>query len=1436
MDADQFAQFMGKFQEMIGSLKDQQASAPAAAAARGPAANSPAGNSAAASIPLSPPLELEGDMEENYNFFEGNWKTYASAIGMDGWPDAQNKQKASILLSVVGKDALKKYFNFELTAAERDDPALVLTAIKAKVVRERNKFVDWFDFFSLSQEPTESIDNYLCRLKSLAKVCKFNALEDEMVKYKLATSIRWLKLRSKLITTKNLTEANAMDLCRAEEIAERHPVTAGQPSAEVNVVKKSKMKCKFCGAKHDFTKGACPALGKKCNRCGGKNHFEKVCKADRRKKLKKKKFRVKKVQEETSSESESTEDSGDEEEESTESESVSIGKIVDKSGSSGNVSAELELLLDQKWRLVQCELDTGANTSLVGRNWLEEMTGSSNVNLQPSSYRLQGFGGSSIPVVGQVKIPCRRKGRKYNLVLQVVDVPHGPLLSANVCRLLGFVKFCNTVNFVAPKTDQELLNIYRVKAQDIVHQHEGVFQGIGKFAGAVSLEVRPDVPPCIQPPRRIPIAMRGKLKDELTNLEREGLIVKETQHTDCVSNIVLVKRKEQKSESIRICLDPIPLNKALKRPHLQFTTIDEILPELGKAKVFSTADARKGYWHVVLDDESSRLTTFWTPFGRYRWIRLPFGIAPAPDIFQMKLQGAIQGLRGVECIADDLLIYGTGDTLLEALEDHNRCLESLLVRLEECNVKLNLEKLKLVEKSVKFYGHVLTDKGIQPDESKIAAIKNFPQPTDRKQLQRFIGMVNYLSRFIPNLSANFTVLRRLISEKEPWIWSEREEEEFKRVKQLVADTRTLQYYNVNEPIVVECDASSFGLGAAIFQSRGVIGYASRTLTATEKNYAQIEKELLAILFACVRFDQLIVGNPKTTVKTDHKPLVTVFKKPLLSAPRRLQHMLLNLQRYRPSIEFVTGKENVVADAISRAPFDERQADDRFDKRDIYKVFREVEEVKLSSFLKVKDEQLNEIMEESAADASMQLIVKYTLEGWPTSVDKVPDSAKMFFKYRNELSTQDGIVYRNDRIVVPHSLRRKLTEKVHVSHNGIEATLKLARANLFWPGMSAQIKEAVAQCGICAKFCPSQQHPPMQSHPIPVYPFQLVSMDVFFADYQGKSCRFLVTVDHFSDFFEVDLLKDLTPKSTIAVCKSNFSRHGKPQRVVTDNGTNFVNREWQQFAREWSFEHTTSAPHHQQANGKAEAAVKIAKRLMKKADEAGSDFWYALLHWRNVPNKVGTSPAARLFSRNTRCGVPTSANNLKPKLVSGVPEAIEERRQKAKQHYDRKARKLPQLETGSPVLVQLNSETNKRWTPGTVSSKLNDRSYVVEANGTQYRRDLVNLKPRKEPQTPEAIPVQATVPNVEMPPIERSNRESSFRSAPAEALPDQELSNSVPDVGVPEATTKPKAGRTPKAAKTPKPSRSPSVPAAGEKFSRTKRDVKLPARFKDFYLE
>ncbi|XP_053698690.1 uncharacterized protein K02A2.6-like [Sabethes cyaneus] len=340
--------------------------------------------------------------------------------------------------------------------------------------------------------------------------------------------------------------------------------------------------------------------------------------------------------------------------------------------------------------------------------------------------------------------------------------------------------------------------------------------------------------------------------------------------------------------------------------------------------------------------------------------------------------------------------------------------------------------------------------------------------------------------------------------------------------------------------------------------------------------------------------------------------------------------------------------------------------------------------------------------------------------------------KYFLNNTDELATQDGMVFRGDRIVIPYVLRRKLVDSCHVSHNGTESTLKLARANLFWPGMSSQIKDVVKECSICAKYAPSQPNPPMMSHNIPVYPFQMVSMDVFQAEHRGIKRKFLVTVDHYSDFFELDILKDLTPESVIFACQQNFARHGKPQRLISDNATNFSNVKMVKFARDWDIELVTSAPHHQQANGKSEAAVKIAKRLITKADETNTDFWYALLHWRNIPNKIGSSPAARLFSRQTRCGVPTSVSNLLPRVVNDVPTKIENNRKTFKRNYDKTCRHLPELQIGSPVYTQLQPEFSKTWRAGTIADRLSERSYLVNVDGVDYRRSLVHLKPRKEP--------------------------------------------------------------------------------------------------------
>ncbi|XP_053685886.1 uncharacterized protein K02A2.6-like [Sabethes cyaneus] len=1230
MDPEQFKMFMDHqtrlFSQLLKGINQPTGRVPGA---------QPLG--ANVSVPQPSPLALDGDMEQNFEFFENSWIAYSKAIGMDHWPEENNSQKVSFLLSVIGEQARKKYFNFELTVEEQASPQAALAAIKGKVLAKRNIIIDRLDFFSASQMPGESIDDFTTRLKWLGKIAKLGVLEAELIAFKVVTANKWPELRTKMLTVQDITLTKAVDMCRAEEITKTRSHELGlSPNSEVNKIVKHKsrtLRCKFCGDRHEFSKRLCPALGKRCHRCKGKNHFEKVCKANRKPMMKTKK-RVKEISGETS---ESEEESSHNDASSEESEEIEIGKIMDDSEKGGCVLAELDLKLGSVWKSVKCELDTGANASLIGRECLAKLRGEAEPQILPTKLRLQSFGGNSIKVLGQVKIPCRRKGKKYSLVLQVVEGDHRPLLSAKASRVFGFVKFCKTVSFTERKiSETNLLNVYRIQAQKIVEAHSDIFVGYGKFSGPVSLEVDSNVQPSIQPPRRVPIALRDNLRKELAKLEKDGVIVKETAHTDWVSNIVLVQRGSE-SSGIRICLDPVPLNKALKRPNLQFVTLDEILPELGKAKIFSTVDAKKGFWHVELDESSSKLTTFWTPFGRYRWTRLPFGIAPAPEIFQMKLQEIIQGLQGVECIADDLLVYGTGDTLEKALAEHNRCLENLLIRLEKHNVKLNRSKLRLCQTSVKFYGHMLTDTGLQADESKIATIREYPTPTNRKEVHRFVGMVNYLSRFIQNLSANLTNLRKLISESVPWQWSCIEEEEFSRVKSLVADIRSLRYYNVHEPLTIECDASCFGLGVAVYQSDGVIGYASRTLTPTERNYAQIEKELLAILFACVRFDQLIVGNPKTIIKTDHKPLVNLFQKPLLSAPRRLQHMLLNLQRCRLTIEFVTGKENVVADALSRAPINAKE-------------------------------------------------------------------------------------------------------------------------------------------------------------------------------------------------------KDLTPESVIKVCKINFARHGVPQRVICDNGTNFVNQKMSTFAREWDFELVTSAPHHQQANGKSEAAVKIAKRLLKKANDSGTDFWYTLLHWRNIPNKIGSSPAARFLSRSTRYGVPTPAVKLFPRVVKDVPAAIEKNRKLFKYHYDKTARVLPELQTGSPVFVQLHPETNKIWTPGIISNRLNDRSYQVNVEGVNYRRSLVHLKPRKDPIViPDKQP-QPINPELKktMQTLDLNRKQHTFDSENF-VVPQRETTSPQPAVIVP--PSQPSMSSYVTTSSPTVKSRERAPPQTNEiSNSRPKREIRIPARFNDYSLK
>ena len=269
----------------------------------------------------------------------------------------------------------------------------------------------------------------------------------------------------------------------------------------------------------------------------------------------------------------------------------------------------------------------------------------------------------------------------------------------------------------------------------------------------------------------------------------QGILRQVTISTPWISSLVVTKTNSGKS---RLCLDPKDLNEEIERENYPLPTIEDIATKLHKAKVFTVLDVKNGFWHVKLAEESSYLTTFNTPFGRYRWIRMPFGLCSAPEIFQRRMHEMVEGMDGIEVIADDFLICGCGNTQQEAIRDHNKILRRFLVKCEKQNLHLNSAKVKLRESTVTYIVHNVSADGVKPGEDKLNAILQMPSPRDPTEIKRFLGMFQYIDKFIDGLSTKTVNMRKLIRKYVVWNWTQEQEEEFNNLKTSITTTPTLK--------------------------------------------------------------------------------------------------------------------------------------------------------------------------------------------------------------------------------------------------------------------------------------------------------------------------------------------------------------------------------------------------------------------------------------------------------------------------------------------------------------------------------------------------------------------------------------------------------------------------------------------------------------------
>lgn len=1271
-------------------------------------------------VPIPEPLNIKsGDIRANFEFFKEAWSVYyvASELNL-----ASEEIQVANLKAVLGGDAFKLYVSLDKTGVDVSTCEAVLKFLEETWKPRKSKMVSRAEFNTCFQHKEEPFSQYLVRLKQIITDCQYGNMKDELLCDRIVVGIVDQALREKLLEKEDeLNLANCLKVCKAQEASinyssiinqttqrvkdnEVMQVWAQKPREKFKNKENTSLSCKFCLGKHEFKKELCPAWGKKCRKCKKIGHFELACF-----KLNKKQFNE--MKNETQDEEESDE-----------------GELMIRSIKTGayqegsRIFAEVELFVNNYWLEWKCQLDTGADESVIGMETLKKLLNDDEPKIKKTMQPLYNASKEKMEILGEITIAAKFRGRKRNIKFYVMPLNHRPMLSGKMCVQLKLIKLCEEIKI--GENDEET---YKSQAKEIVKKYWNVFQGLGEFEGEVELEIDEAVKPVIEAPRRFPLNVKEALKQELGRLEKMGVIVQEPNHTQWCSNILLVKRNGKH----RLCLDPSSLNKALKRPNFQFSTVDELTPELEGAKVFTKVDAAKGFHQLKLTEESSKLTTFWTPFGRFRWTRLPFGIKSAPEIFQMRQQEMLADLQGTYVMADDVLVTGKGETMVEALKDHNSNLERLLHRLSLKGCKLNEDKLALCQPEIVFFGHVLCKEGLKPDPAKVEAIEKFKRPENQEAVLRFLGMVNYLAKFVPNLSATAEPLRVITRKDETFRWTQAEEDCFKKIIASVTKTVLLQFVSLKSPLVIETDASSFGLGSVLLQKNLPVYFASRTLTSAEKNYSQIEKELLAIVFACKRFDQYLAGSrDEIIVRSDHKPLEEIQKKPIHKVTKRLQVMLMALQRYRIRIVHVPGKLMVLSDTLSRAPLDTTKINFKSDV-EVFEIKREqefkeiVEQANMSSGVRIASKQLDRLRAESRKDQVTRKLQEFINLGWPDH-KLIPDEMKPYEKFKEELSTEDGLVFKLDRILVPLSLRKEFLEKLHANHMGMETTRNLARDTIFWPGINDQIKQKVNNCESCLKYSGAQRKLPMQSHPIPVKPFEYVSMDLFEVVYKGKKRYFLIIVDHYSDYFELEEITDMTSVTVINKCNQQFARHGLPKECVTDGGPCFQGK-FKEFLKELNVGHRASSPHHQQGNGKAESAVKIAKQIIKKCDDDNSNVWMALLNYRNTPNKIGSSPNQRMFSRRTRALIPVKENKLDPRVEENVPEAIKNRRENTARWYNQNTTKHPEMEEGQTVYFKLNPQ--KEWTPGRIKRQEKDRAYIVETKeGGEYVRNREHIKP------------------------------------------------------------------------------------------------------------
>ena len=773
----------------------------------------------------------------------------------------------------------------------------------------------------------------------------------------------------------------------------------------------------------------------------------------------------------------------------------------------------------------------------------------------------------------------------------------------------------------APTTDESLADM-KTQMQNLeeLGQYTDRVEGLGCLKDAqghyIKVKIHRDstVHPRIQRSQRFPPKMQRRVNREVKQLHNLDLIEKVEKPPTWLNPLIPVDRPNQ--GGIRLCVDMRAANTAVIREPYQIPTIEEVSQKLKGCKYFTKLDLNKGYHQILLDEESRDLTAFQCHLGIFRYKRLIFGLSSAAEIYQREIELALNGLPCVN-ISDDIIIGGKSKIQLKFRQN------LVLERLRERNLTINIKKSKFMKKSVLYMGHTLSAHGISPDKLRVAAINGLAAPENVKELQSFLGMVTYCSKFLPNFSTVTEPLRRLLKKDMPWVWAEPQNQAFEELKRLLLSSETLAFFDPDAYTEIITDASPVGLGAVILQKQKdghmhPVDYASRSLKSAETRYSQIERECLGIYFAVNRFRNYLYGMD-FTVKTDHKPLVNLFK-PTSKPPPRIENWILRLMSYKFKVVYHSGKENG-ADYLSRSnPL--HVHDKSYGNEDYIHAI-------LNAQLP-KSVPKETIQEETKKDTVLQQIIEFLHNG---TFDRTNECLKPYYANRFNFSLVDDLLIYNNRIVIPASLQNQMIVLAHEGHQGMTKTISHLRQTVWWPKMKECVEKFVESCHDCQVVSSTLPNPtPLKMTEIPPESWLMVGCDLCGPFPSGESL--LVCVDYHSRYPETEIVRSVKTSVIVDRLRKMFCRYGAPETLVTDNGPQFISAEFKELMTEFNIQHRRVTPYHPIANGEVERFNRSLKKCIQTAISEGINWRVALqtflLNYRTTPHSTTGVPPSELF--------------------------------------------------------------------------------------------------------------------------------------------------------------------------------------------------------------